>query len=77
MFRDPDIVIEQTVENLKLLAEFFNEEIEAHDNSQTPALHRFRDARSTTISLVPKLAAVQEVQRTIQRHGGTICWNCD
>jgi hypothetical protein len=77
MFRDPDVVIEQTVENLKLLAEFFSAEIETHDHQQTPALHRFRDARSTTVALIQKLAAVQQIQKPAYQNGRPYCWNCD
>jgi hypothetical protein len=65
MYRDPDVVIEETVENLRLLAEFFSDEIDtlSLNSLQTPALHRIREARSAIIALVPKLQAARESQR--------------
>jgi len=65
MYRDPDVVIEETVANLRLLAEFFSDEIDtlSLNSSQTPALHRCREARSAIIALVPKLQAARESQR--------------
>jgi hypothetical protein len=77
MYRDPDVVIEQTVENLRLIAEFLNEEIATYDHLQTPAMHRFREARSTVAALIPKLTAVRNMQRPMQNAERSICWNCD
>jgi hypothetical protein len=80
MFRDPDIVIQETVENLRLLAEFFSDEIDTLllDREQTPALHCCREARSAIVALVPKLRAAREVQEP--QYAATqrpYCWNCD
>ena len=79
MFRDPDIVIEETVENLKLLAEYFGDEIDtlSYNAEQTPALHRCREARSAIVALVPKLRAAREAQAAPPMRSRPYCWNCD
>lgn len=78
MFRDPDVVIDETVENLKLLAEFFGDAVDvlSYDQEQTKALHKCREARSAIIALIPKLCAARDFDQ-IQRRRPSACLDCD
>lgn len=78
MFQDPNALIEQTLENLSLLAEFFGDEVATLDRhgQQTQTLHRCREARNAIVSLLPKLRAAQAVQE-VQYLGAGRCVNCE
>jgi hypothetical protein len=83
VFREPVSLIDETVENLQLLAELFGDEIDSmtHGAAQTPSIHRCREARAAIVALLPKLQAARETQRAPLVLGANqsrpYCLDCD
>ena len=83
MFRDAVTLIDETVDNLNLLAELFADEIGElkRGGVQTPELHRYREAHSCIAALLPRLQAARALQQPTHlnyAHGGQPhCLNCD
>ena len=82
VFREPVSLIDETLDNLRLLAELFSDEIDTmtHGVAQTPSIHRCREARSAIVALLPKLQAARETQRSPlagQHQGRPFCLDCD
>jgi quinol monooxygenase YgiN len=80
MFRDTVTLIDETVENLHMLAELFADELDTltHAQQQTPAMHRCREARTAIVALLPKLKDARELQQGTQRFvHSPHCANCE
>lgn len=80
MFIDPVTLIDQTIENLELLAQLFADELDerTHNPMQvTPEAHRCREALGATRLAITKLQAARSVQAAPPVQALRVCVNCD
>lgn len=80
MFIDPDMLIDETIENLELLAHLFADELDelTHNPMQvTPDAHRRREALGAARTAITKFQAVRSAEATRAVQPQRVCVNCD